>query len=238
MASSVKMGSTGFQEQMGLYFGFRLIVFFVSMDQLCDSMIFNHDQPRCFGCLDCGGPSHCGMACSALVVNKIEGYPVCSSIGYISSMTIDVVDKKNPHTGVSIRMSNIGSQLNCSLTVSVLCDLDGLQGPDRLETVGTCGYVTSLRHPSGCAKIISIKGNGFGWFGSLMIIIVCVFGAYLLAGIVYRSYFLRIRGINVIPNLEFWGSLPHRIQGLFTYVLQKYRGHTESYTSSYSPVDF
>ncbi|XP_047306294.1 CBL-interacting serine/threonine-protein kinase 21-like [Impatiens glandulifera] len=29
--------------------------------------------------------------------------------------------------------------------------------------------VTSLRYPSGCAKIVSINGNGFGWFGSLII---------------------------------------------------------------------
>ncbi|XP_047328678.1 uncharacterized protein LOC124932116 isoform X2 [Impatiens glandulifera] len=201
-------------------------------------MVFNHEQPRCFGCKDCGGTSHCGMFCSALVVNKIEGYPVCTTIGHTSSMTIDVVDKKNPRTGVSVRMSSTSSGNNCSLTVSVICDLDGVQGPGALEKVGRCDYATSLRHPSGCAKIISINGNRLGWFGSLMTVIVCLFGAYLLAGVVYRHYYLRIRGIDVIPNLEFWTSLPHRVQGMFTWIVCKFREHTESYRSSYSAVHF
>ncbi|GFP96839.1 hypothetical protein PHJA_001828000 [Phtheirospermum japonicum] len=112
--------------------------------QLCGSMIFNHDPPVCVDCKDCGGPSRCGMGCSALVSNKVEGYPVCTTLGQLSSTLIGVRDKKSPHAGITVK------------------------GPQTLERVGLCDYNTELKHPLGCAKIISSKGSGFG-FGTFMI---------------------------------------------------------------------
>lgn len=38
--------------------------------QLCEQMVFNHDQPVCFRCQTCGGPLHCGLTCSALMAKK------------------------------------------------------------------------------------------------------------------------------------------------------------------------
>ncbi|QCD98720.1 Autophagy-related protein 27 [Vigna unguiculata] len=122
------------------------------------------------------------------------------------------VDKKNPHTGVIFKMSNSGPKFNCSLAVSVICNSNGVQGPQSLERLGACDYVTELKHPSGCAVIINVHGGGLGWFGTLMIIVLCLFAAYLLAGIVYRFFFLGIRGVDIIPNLDFWISLPRRTQ--------------------------
>lgn len=206
--------------------------------QLCDSMIFNHDPPSCAECTDCVGPSRCGMGCSALVSHNIGGYRICTSIGHTSSMAIDLIDKKSPHMGVVVKMSNRGPKLNCSLSVSVICDSNGVQGPHTLDEVENCDYATQIRHPSGCAKIIPAHGNGWGWFGVLMTIILCLFGGYLLACTVYRFFFLRIRGIDIIPNLEFWASIPHRIQSLFMSLVRRFRGPSESYRSSYSPVNF
>ncbi|XAR71897.1 hypothetical protein NMG60_11018349 [Bertholletia excelsa] len=206
--------------------------------QLCDAMIFNHDPPMCIDCRDCGGPSHCGMGCSALMVNKLGGYPVCTTIGRMSSMLIDLLDEKNPHMGVVVKLSTVGLKVNCSLAVSVFCDSSGLQEPKVLEKVGTCDFATQLRHPSGCAQIISVRGKGLGWFGTLVVIILCLFGGYLLAGTVYRFFYLGIRGIDVIPNLEFWASIPHRVQSSFMSLLRRFRGPSEGYRNSYSPVNF
>ncbi|XP_022851038.1 uncharacterized protein LOC111372856 isoform X2 [Olea europaea var. sylvestris] len=210
----------------------------VLLFQLCSTMIFNHDPPMCVGCKDCGGPSHCGMGCSALVSNKIDGYPVCTTLGLPSSMLIDVLDKKSPHTGIIIKMSNNGPQHNCSLSVTVICNSNGVQGPQTFDTVGFCDYTTQLKHPSGCAKIISSHGQGLGWFGIFMVIILCLFGVYLLAGTLYRYFVLHIYGIDAIPNLDFWASLPRRIQSLFTSLVRRLRGPSYGYRSSYSPVNF
>lgn len=204
--------------------------------QLCSSMIFDHNPPTCINCTDCGGSSRCGMGCSALVSNNIGGYPVCTTIARTSS-TIRLIDEAKPQMGVVVQMSITRPMLNCSLDVSVTCDSSGLKEPQTLEVVGPCNYATKLRHPSGCARIAA-HGIGLGWFGTFMIIILSLFGAYLVAGIVYRHFFLRISGIDAIPNLEFWASLPHRIQSMFMSLIRRFRGPSQGYRSSYSPVNF
>ncbi|KAB1217665.1 hypothetical protein CJ030_MR3G012238 [Morella rubra] len=187
---------------------------------------------------DCGDPSRCGMDCSALMANNIGGYYVCSAIGHAASMDIKVIDEKTPHVGVIVKMSNTGPKLNCSLSVSVICDSNGVQGPHSLEKLGTCDYATMLRHPSGCAKIEEFHGHGWGLFGTFITIVLSLFGGYLLAGTVYRYFILGIHGVDVIPNLDIWTSLPQRTQSMFTSLVQRVKGPSEGHRSSYSRVDF
>ncbi|KAG2730549.1 hypothetical protein I3843_01G292800 [Carya illinoinensis] len=206
--------------------------------QLCDGMIFNHDLPKCVDCWDCGGPSRCGMDCSALVVNNRGGYHVCTTIGHASSTDIKIIDKKNPHAGVIVKMSKTGAELNCSLSVSVICDSNAFQGPNSLEKLGTCDYATMMRHPSGCAKIVQFHGKGWGWFGTFITIVLCLFGGYFLAGTIYRYFFLGVRGIDIIPNLDVWASLPQRTRSSFASMVQKVRGPSQGHRNSYSRVNF
>ncbi|WCJ19950.1 hypothetical protein M5689_002219 [Euphorbia peplus] len=213
--------------------------------QLCDGMIFNHNPPTCVECLECGGPSHCGMECSALMANNIEGYDVCTTIGHVSNTITQLIDKQDPAKGVVVKMSSTvkkstGSEMNCSLSVSVLCNSNGVQGPNLLEKLGTgtCDYATVLQHPAGCATILFIHGKGLGWFSVLVIIILCLFGAYLMAGTVFRYFFLGIRGVDIVPNMEFWATIPRKTESFFASLVRKFRGPTEVHRSSYSPVDF
>ncbi|XP_010534619.1 PREDICTED: uncharacterized protein LOC104810122 [Tarenaya hassleriana] len=206
--------------------------------QLCDALIFNHDPPRCVGCADCGGPSHCGTACSALVSEHVRGYDVCNAIGHVSKTRVDVIDKENPGKGIIVKMSSGSGEKNCSVSVSVICQTNKVDGPIKLEKSGACHYATELRHPSGCASAVSGHGGGWGWFGTLLIIILCLFGAYFLAGAVYRYSALGVRGIDVIPNLDFWTTVPRGIQSLFASVVQRIRGPSYGHRSSYSPVNF
>ncbi|KAI3508460.1 hypothetical protein L1887_23468 [Cichorium endivia] len=206
--------------------------------QLCDDMIFNHDPPRCFDCWECGGSSRCGMGCSALMSNVISDYPVCITIGNTRTITTDLIDKRNPQMGIVVKMRHNGPQANCSLAVSVVCDSKRVQGPQTLERIGLCNYVTQLRHPSGCAIIESSNSNGSGWFMTLLIISLCLFGGYLVVGAAYRFFYLHIRGIDIIPKLEFWASLPHRAQSVFMSLVQRFRGSSEGHQTSYSSVDF
>jgi hypothetical protein len=135
-------------------------------------------------------------------------------------------------------MSNTGPKFNCSLSVSVFCDSNGAQGPHSLEKSGTCEYATVMRHPSGCAKIVHYHGKGWGWFGTVITLVFCLFGAYLLAGTVYRYFILGVRGIDIFPNLDFWSSIPQRIQSSVASLVQKFKGPSEGHRSSYSPVNF
>ncbi|XP_021977244.1 uncharacterized protein LOC110872692 isoform X2 [Helianthus annuus] len=134
--------------------------------QLCDGMIFNHDPPRCFDCLECGGQSRCGTGCSALMS---RGYSVCTTIGRTQSITTNLIDKKSPSMGVIVEMWHQGPEMNCSLSVSVICDSKKFQGPKTLEKFGNCNFATQITHPAGCAIVLAIKDNKSGWFSTLLI---------------------------------------------------------------------
>uniref|UniRef100_A0A3Q7GLH6 Trichome birefringence-like N-terminal domain-containing protein n=1 Tax=Solanum lycopersicum TaxID=4081 RepID=A0A3Q7GLH6_SOLLC len=210
--------------------------------QLCDAMIFNHDPPTCVECGDCGGISRCGMGCSALVANIIGGN------------TTEVMDKTDPLKGITAKLFNRGSKSNCSLAVSIVCDTNGVQGPQTLELVGTCDYVSTLNvYVSISLCSIGNKVICLGMGSHIMMIsyslawykmdlqtkivngisganslgdgrILFFLGVYLLGGAVYRYYSLGIRGIDIIPNLEFWASLPHTLQSSFTSLVRRFRG--------------
>nr|CAN76264.1 hypothetical protein VITISV_001854 [Vitis vinifera] len=224
--------------------------------QLCDGMIFNHDPPTCADCWDCGGPSRCGMDCSALVANNVKGYHVCTTIGRASSVDINLIDKNIPKKGVTVKMSSNGPDVNCSLSVSVICESNGVQFnttgcalnhhirvvedlPIRLsggqgssqevlhgeammdQVFGKYG-ATEMRHPSGCAEIVSVHGRGLGWFSTFLIILFCFLGVYLLVGTVYRFFFLGVRGVD-----SSCASL-----------VRKFRGPSQGHRDSYSAVNF
>ncbi|KAL2897260.1 Bifunctional glutamine synthetase adenylyltransferase/adenylyl-removing enzyme [Bienertia sinuspersici] len=178
--------------------------------QLCDGLIFNHDPPRCVDCWDCGGPSRCGMGCSALVAKYISGYNVCTAVGRAMNFDINLIgakvaiapaqiieallkNKKAPDKGVTIMMSSNTNGDNCSLSVSVVCDSNSVKA-------------TELRHPSGCPKV-SVRGAGWGWFGVLLTILLCTVGAYLLIGAVYRFFYLGIRGLHVCLVINLFTNL-------------------------------
>nr|XP_043609050.1 autophagy-related protein 27 isoform X2 [Erigeron canadensis] len=188
---------------------------------------------------DCGGSSRCGMGCSALMSNKtLGGYPVCTTIGRTQSISTNLIDKESPGMGVVIKMWHQLPEMNCSLSVSVICDSKQVQGPKTLEKAGDCNFATQITHPAGCANVAATQGNGVGWFSTLLIICLCLFGGYLVAGAAYRFFYLGIRGIDIIPNLELWASLPHRVRNLSMSLVRRFRGPSQSYRSSYSPVAF
>ncbi|KAI7735021.1 hypothetical protein M8C21_028138 [Ambrosia artemisiifolia] len=162
------------------------------------------------------------------------GYPICTTIGRTSTITTDLIDKNSPYMGLVVKMWHNGV-VNCSLSISVVCDSKQVQGPTILQKDGFCDYVTQMRHPSGCAITVSSKSGILGWFGTLLIVILGLFGGYLIAGAAYRYFYLHIRGIDIIPNLEVWASLPRRAQSAFLSLVRRFR--RRSY-SSYASVDF
>ncbi|XP_020108864.1 uncharacterized protein LOC109724445 [Ananas comosus] len=202
--------------------------------QLCDQMIFNHDPPTCHGCQSCGGPLRCGMKCSGLVSNNVGGYDVCTTIGIGSNQQITLIDKNNPQKGVMVKMV----LTDCSLSVSVFCDSNVVQLPETFDISGTCDYATALRHPSGCAKAISVSGKGWGWFGTLIMIIICLLLGYILVGTVYRFFFLGIHGVEAIPNLQFWINLPQRARIMISSLIRKLSGRSGDSQGSYARMNY
>jgi hypothetical protein len=151
---------------------------------------------------------------------------------------LNMVDKEDPGKGVIVQMSTGNRNQNCSLSVSVICQKTKVDGPLTLAKSGTCQYATQLRHPAGCAAAISGHSSGWGWFSTLLIIILCLFGAYLVGGAVYRYFSLGIRGIDVIPNMDYWATVPHSIQSCFGSLFSRFGGSIRGQQTSYSQVNF
>lgn len=192
--------------------------------QLCEQMVFNHDQPVCFRCQTCGGPSRCGLTCSALMAKRVAGYYICTTLGCAANFKVSLIDMKNPGKGVRMNMSASTTDGDCSLSVSVYCNANGVQAPMSVNKSGDCNYITTMMHPAGCPAVTSIGGKGLGWLNTLVIVLLCILAAYLLTGIVYRFFVLGIHGKEVIPNLDFWLSVPRRIQNGSEYILIKIVG--------------
>lgn len=192
--------------------------------QLCEQMVFNHDQPVCFRCQTCGGPSRCGLTCSALMAKRVAGYYICTTLGCAANFKVSLIDIKNPGKGVRMNMSASTTDGDCSLSVSVYCNANGVQAPMSVNKSGDCNYITTMMHPAGCPAVTSIGGKGLGWLNTLVIVLLCILAAYLLTGIVYRFFVLGIHGKEVIPNLDFWLSVPRRIQNGSEYILIKIVG--------------
>ncbi|XP_047086611.1 uncharacterized protein LOC124698135 [Lolium rigidum] len=201
--------------------------------QLCDQMIFNFDPPVCLRCEDCGGPLRCGTQCSALVSHYIRGYDVCTTIGRASESRISLIDESNPQKGVIVKMSSS----KCSISVFIFCDSAVVQLPDKFSHSGNCDYATVLRHPSGCARSVSSSGNGWGWLRTSFITMLCLFGGYILIGAIYRYYFLGIRSIEAIPNMEFWVSLPQKVKSVFVPSTRNPRSRSRDSRGPYAPVN-
>nr|CAD1841894.1 unnamed protein product [Ananas comosus var. bracteatus] len=173
-------------------------------------------------------------ASSTATLSTTTRYDVCTTIGIGSNQQITLIDKNNPQKGVMVKMV----LTDCSLSVSVFCDSNVVQLPETFDISGTCDYATALRHPSGCAKAISVSGKGWGWFGTLIMIIICLLLGYILVGTVYRFFFLGIHGVEAIPNLQFWINLPQRARIMISSLIRKLSGRSGDSQGSYARMNY
>ncbi|KAL2613330.1 hypothetical protein R1flu_025022 [Riccia fluitans] len=201
--------------------------------QPCEHMRFSYDAPMCDSCESCGGPLHCGETCSALQAVSTGGYPVCTTLGSASNHSYSLINPEKPELGVILKMVAASTRKTCSLSVSVYCSMKEEELPSVVTkvTLAGCDYTTSIRHPAGCPVVTSVKGGGVGWFGTLLIVLLCGLIVYFAVGIAYRMTVLGVSGLEAFPNLDFWKSLPHKIQlgfeAAISYVMGWYRRFTE-----------
>ncbi|EFJ19694.1 hypothetical protein SELMODRAFT_110390, partial [Selaginella moellendorffii] len=160
---------------------------------LCEHMKFNHDPPICQRCESCGGPDHCGETCSALEA-------------------VTHSDKRKPEQGLIVDMVANTSQDACSFSVSVYCKRTGQQELPTSVAGDGCHYTAVLKHPAGCPVVTRLDGGGLGWFSTLLIVLLCFLVVYMIAATIYRRKALGIVGVEAIPHMDFWRSIPSNIQ--------------------------
>lgn len=203
--------------------------------QLCEHMKFNFNPPLCENCEGCGGLGHCGETCSALVSSSYPGYSLCTTLGYPESIYYSLINQDKPEQGVRVNMTTCNkSKPNCSFSVLVYCSHSGFEPPKTAMngTSGECNLETALKHPAGCPVVTNMSKKGWGWFGSLLFMLLLIFVVYVAVGIGYRVTVLGASGFEAIPNLDTWRALPSKIQLLVEYpispCMRVYYGFTEN----------
>ncbi|XP_024518079.1 uncharacterized protein LOC112341716 [Selaginella moellendorffii] len=187
-------------------------------------MKFNHDPPICQRCETCGGPDHCGETCSALEAVTHSGFPLCRTLGFPSTTTYSLIDKRKPEQGLIVDMVANTSQDACSFSVSVYCKRTGQQELPTSVSGDGCHYRAVLKHPAGCPVVTRLDGGGLGWFSTLLIVLLCFLVVYMIAATIYRRKALGIVGVEAIPHMDFWRSIPSNIQWGVEYVIGKVTG--------------
>ncbi|OAE27936.1 hypothetical protein AXG93_3309s1330 [Marchantia polymorpha subsp. ruderalis] len=222
-------------------------------------MKFNYDAPMCDNCESCGGPLHCGETCSALLststggtaflysllaqrkkmakvhvlIFTVQRFPTCTTLGFASNQSYSLINPDKPEVGVTVRMIAVSTKKSCSLSIAVYCSLKNEELPSVItkDAPGKCDYTTSIHHSAGCPIVTSVKGGGMGWFGTLLIVLLCGLIVYFAVGIAYRMTVLGVSGLEAFPHLDFWKALPHNIQLGFeavqSFVTTCYRRFTE-----------
>ncbi|KAL4222529.1 mannose transmembrane transporter [Mactra antiquata] len=93
-----------------------------------------------------------------------------------------------------------------------------------LKTVCACPNGCDANGPKNCKNDAGMSG------GVIFIIIVCSLGiVYLVGGAVFMKFVQKKEGMEIIPNVSFWKSLPGNIKGGFLFLWNKIRRKETKY---------
>lgn len=117
------------------------------------------------------------------------------------------------------------------LRFEIKCNENATGTPDldiKIPECPTSDYAVTIKfeHKAGCPIGKAKKGLSAG---SIMLIIIFVgLAVYLIAGITINAVAREKRGIEMIPNLEFWKDIPGLIKDGFNFVLCRNSGQYET----------
>jgi len=126
-----------------------------------------------------------------------------------------------------------GSTASCgtktrNTTVYLFCDPSTVGSFDCIyenKAVAACSYIIIFRSKYACAA-----GGGFdgGWV--FVIIVVCAIPLYLIIGALWK-FRTGARGIELIPNIEFWRETPHYFKDGCRFLFYKITCRKDDYTT-------
>jgi len=108
-------------------------------------------------------------------------------------------------------------------TFKIDCDKNAASGNvlSVKEPPGTrCQYFYTMTHKAVCGK----GAGGLSGGSVFLIIFFCSAAVYLIAGVIFKRFKMGATGAEMIPNVEFWQSLPGLVMDGFRFVFSKFRG--------------
>ena len=163
----------------------------------------------------------CGNGCAAMMAQQYtsSANSYCWSVGEWSNgadVSLSLYNPADPTQGVIYTIKK-GDGQGCSngarrsLSVAIQCPAAGSLGqavfPTTVTDLGNCAYATTMVHPAACPYTAGGTG-GWTWGNSFLLLFFLGAGLYLAGGAFFRYRQLDMRGVEVIPHLEFWRELP------------------------------
>jgi len=143
--------------------------------------------------------------------------PVCSTASPADASVCQSTTDGPKNAGSSSDMEILGETDN-GLTIKFGQGTVGCDGVTRATTINLvcssgastivsiqeqkCIYAMTINSPAGCAHEIS--GGGLSAGSIILIIVACLVFVYLVGGMAFNYKFKELRGVEMVPNVEFW----------------------------------
>lgn len=125
------------------------------------------------------------------------------------------VDRKSPITVVYNNVTYGEPKATRQMKIVLTCSELGKPPTVKEETGQVNVYKVAISSPEVCPKKVQPNSGGSGGPSTgtiLVIIFFVVLVVYLVAGVLFMKYRRGATGREVIPNIEFWSSLPGLIK--------------------------
>eukprot|EP01118_Nematostelium_gracile_P010918 TRINITY_DN3832_c0_g1_i1.p1 TRINITY_DN3832_c0_g1~~TRINITY_DN3832_c0_g1_i1.p1 ORF type:complete len:235 (-),score=36.05 TRINITY_DN3832_c0_g1_i1:32-736(-) len=191
-----------------------------------------------------GSPYATLNVCRALVKPCQPSASGCQDSPAVPMGTFTTETFTNPEQtgeyGYGVLATYSGGQDLRNYRINFVCDWNaGLGNPEFVQESPKLRYnflwnskyaCPTNREPGTTSPLVNTKGKLSG--GSILLIILLVLVVvYLIGGIVFNKYKRGLSGVQLIPNLAFWGSIPGYVRDGFKFLIGKCRGNP-----GYQPV--
>eukprot|EP01118_Nematostelium_gracile_P014498 TRINITY_DN5666_c0_g1_i2.p1 TRINITY_DN5666_c0_g1~~TRINITY_DN5666_c0_g1_i2.p1 ORF type:complete len:267 (-),score=52.28 TRINITY_DN5666_c0_g1_i2:56-757(-) len=150
-------------------------------------------------------------------------------IGVVTSESFGA-PKQTGEYGFGVLASYTGGQDKRNYDISFICDWNaGVGSPVYSDESPTLYYhlswttkfacPTNRKPPSG-----GIGGGKLSGGSIILIVLLVVVVIYFVGGILFNKFKRGLSGVEVIPNVAFWGSLPGLVRDGFKFLFGKCRG--------------
>jgi len=118
-----------------------------------------------------------------------------------------------------------------TMEITFICDPNaGTGNPIFVAEVNT-NYKFNWITAAGCPTNVNFGGGGSGGGGGglsggsiLLIILLCVTVVYLVGGVLLNKFARHKEGMEMVPNVEFWISIPGLVKDGVLFIVHKIKG--------------
>jgi len=165
--------------------------------------------------------------CKQVVICQHEENSELHALGTLKS-AVDMYNQTNQFLLITYNATEPQSHSNCTngmrvATVKVSCSPNRTGDFRFIDEKPRCYYQFEL-NTKYARRSEAVKPHGLGVGAVLLIIFFICIALYLIGGMTYKGCVSGERGVNMIPNIEFWKQLPGLIKDGCLFVVKPCRG--------------